>query len=173
MKAFSNQAYMLANARLEVRIAYTGFLALVLVGLATMAAFEFGHVGPLPSDIATYFRGGERAGAMVFPKNPGELLELTHAHAFVMGTVYLILAHLIIATTAPAPVKRWSVVAAFAGLAADVVGVWLIRYVSALFAYTQLLAWIAQWAGLGALVYYPLRDMWFFQEDDDDDAEDL
>jgi hypothetical protein len=168
MKAFSNPAYMLANARLEVRLAYTGFLVLVLIGLVTMGVFEWLHVGPWPADIAIHFRGGERDGAMVFAKGARELVELTHAHAFVMGTVYLILAHLIIATTAPPRVKVWSVAAGFGGLAGDVVGVWLIRYVSALFAYTQLVAWIAQWGSLLVLVYYPLRDMWFFQDVDDD-----
>ncbi len=169
MKAFSNPAYLLANARLEVRIAYTAFLVLVLIGMATMGAFQWGHVGPWPADVAVYFRGGERDGAMVFPKGPRELLELTHAHAFVMGVVYLILAHLIIATTAPARAKLWSVVASFGGLIGDVVGPWLIRYVSAAFAYWQVAAWIAEWGGLLVLVYYPLRDMWLFTEADDDD----
>jgi hypothetical protein len=169
MKAFSNPAYMLANARLEVRLAYTGFLALVLIGMATMGAFQWVHVGPWPRDIAIHFRGGERAGAMVFPKEFRELVELTHAHAFVMATVYLILAHLIIATTAPPRVKVWSVVAGFGGLGGDVVGPWLIRYVAAGFAYLQLLAWIAQWGSLAVLVYYPLRDMWFFTEPEDEE----
>jgi len=169
MKAFSNPAYMLANARLEVRLAYTGFLVLVLIGLATIAVFECVHIGPWPADIAIHFRGGERAGAMVFPKAFRELVELTHAHAFVMGGTYLILAHLIIATTAPPRVKIWSVAVGFGGLVADVIGVWLIRYVSALFAYTQLAAWIAQWGSVLVLVYYPLRDMWFFDDTNDDD----
>lgn len=169
MKAFSNPAYMLANARLEVRIAYTGFIALVIVGMATMAGFQLAHVGPLPADIATHFRGGERGGAMVFAKDARELIELTHAHAFVMGTVYLVLAHLIIATTAPPRMKLWSVAGGFGGLAADVLGPWLVRYVAAGFAYLQLGAWIAEWASFAVLVYYPLRDMWFFTDDGDDD----
>jgi hypothetical protein len=164
MKAFSNPAYMLANARLEVRVAYTGFLALVVIGMATLAAFELVHLGPTPADIAIAIRGGERAGVMVFAKPFRELVELTHAHAFVMGGVYLILAHLMIATTAPPAVKRWSVIAGFAGLLGDVVGVWLIRYAS------PLAAWLAEWASFAAFVYYPVRDMWFFHDGDDDDA---
>ena len=168
MKAFSNPAYMLANARLEVRVAYTGFLILVAIGFVTIAAFELGHIGPWPSDIAIHFRGGERDGAMVFPKAFRELMELTHAHAFMMGATYLILGHLIIATTAPPRVKLWSVVGSFGGLIADVIGVWLIRYVSAAFAYIQLAAWLAQWGSVAVLVYYPLRDMWFFVDTDDD-----
>jgi hypothetical protein len=169
MKAFSNPAYMLSNARLEVRIAYTGFLTLVVIGMVTMAVFQLGHVGPWPADIAVHFRGGERDGAMVFPKSARELVELTHAHAFVMAVVYLILAHLVIATTAPPRAKLWSVVIGFAGLAGDVVGPWLIRYVSAAFAYLQLMAWIGEWGGFAVLIYYPLRDMWFATAGGDDD----
>ena len=166
MKAFSNPAYMLANARLEVRLAYTGFLVLVVVGMTTMGLFQWVYIGPWPTDVALHFRGGERDGAMVFPKAFRELVELTHAHAFVMGGVYLILAHLIIATTAPPRVKVWAVAAGFGGLLGDVIGVWLIRYVSALFAYTQILAWAAEWASFLVLVYYPLHDMWFFKDDE-------
>ena len=169
MKAFSNPGYLLAFARQEVKIAYTAFLVLTVIGMVTMGIFEWAHVGPWPSDVAIYFRGGERDGAMVFPKPFRELVELTHAHAFVMGVVYLALAHLIIATTAPAAVKKWSVILGFGGLVADVIGVWLIRYVSSLFAYAQVSAWVAQWVSFATLVYYPLRDMWFLEADDDEE----
>jgi hypothetical protein len=43
------------------------------------------------------------------------------------------------------------------------VGIWLIRYVSARFAYTQVLFWGCQWVGCAALVFFPLREMWFRQ----------
>jgi hypothetical protein len=169
MKAFSNPGYMLALARVEVKIAYTAFLVLTVIGMVTMGVFEWAHVGPWPSDVAIYFRGGERDGAMVFPKPFRELIELTHAHAFVMGVVYLILAHLIIATSASARVKKWSVILGFGGLLADVIGVWLIRYVSPLFAYLQVGAWGAEWVSFAAFVFYPLRDMWFLEDEDDDE----
>ena len=169
MKAFSNPAYMLANARLEVRIAYTGFLVLVLVGMVTTGVFQWTVIGPLPSDVARHLLGGEQNGAMVFPKAPRELLELTHAHAFVMGTVFLILGHLIIATTAPPRVKVWSVALGFAGLTGDVLGLWLVRFVAPAFAYLLIASWLAEWAALAVFVYYPLRDMWFFDDSDDDD----
>ncbi|MGH7893018.1 MAG: hypothetical protein ACREQL_00015 [Candidatus Binatia bacterium] len=169
MKAFTNPGYMLAVARIEVRLAYTAFLALTVIGMVTMGVFQWGHISPAPSDVAAYFLGGERAGVMTFPKGFRELVELTHAHAFVMGVVYLILAHLIIATTAPAAVKKWAVIVGFAGLVGDVVGVWLIRYVSPLFAYTQIGAWVAEWVSFGVFVYYPLRDMWVPGDDGDED----
>src|SRR5262249_55972872 len=87
-------------------------------------------------------------------------IELTHFHAFVMGLVYLVLAHLVLATSAPDLVKRVAIVLAFVGLVGDLLGVWLIRYVSGAFAWAQLCFWIAQWVGFSAFVYYPLRELW-------------
>lgn len=51
----------------------------------------------MPQAMATYYRGGERGELIVFPKTFGQLLEVTHAHAFVMAVVFLILAHLFVA----------------------------------------------------------------------------
>jgi hypothetical protein len=161
VKVFGSSGYLLSDARLDVRLVYTGFLVLALVGMATMALFQVKAIGPGPTQIAAYFRGGERNGAMTFQKTFRELIELTHFHAFVMGLVYLVLAHLVLATSASDTVKRIAIVLAFAGLAGDVLGVWLIRYVSGTFAYAQVLSWIAEWLGFSAFVYYPLREMWF------------
>ena len=90
MRAFGSGSYLLSEARLEVRLAYTGFLLLAVVGFASTAAFQLLHVGPTPSAIATHYRGGERGDVMTFAKTPRELVEATHFHAFTMGLVYLV-----------------------------------------------------------------------------------
>lgn len=161
MKDFGASGYLLSDARLEVRLVYSGFLFLVCVGLVTMGFFQLRHIGPTPERIAAYFRGGTRGMEMTFAKTPRELAELTHFHSFIMGIVYLVLAHLFLATTAPQALKRAGVTVAFAGLAGDLVGVWLIVYASAAFAWLLLTAWIAQWVGFAAFIYYPVREMWF------------
>ncbi len=161
MRAFASSGYLLGETRLEVRLIYTGFLVLAMIGMATMALLQWKHIGPSPAHIATYFRGGERAGAMTFPKTLRELVELTHFHAFIMGLVYLVMAHLMLATRAPDRVKRLAIVLVFVGLLGDVAGVWLVRYVSGAFAWALLFCWIAEWVGFSAFVYYPLREMWF------------
>jgi hypothetical protein len=167
MKTFSAGGYLLSDSRLEVRLVYTGFLLLVLIGLGTLAAFQVGHIGPTPANIAAYYRGGERAGALTFAKTFRELIELTHFHAFIMGIVYLVLAHLLIATTAPPGVKQAAVVGGFVGLVGDMLGVWAIRYLSPGFAYTQIAFWLIEWASFVAFVFYPMREMWFRDVDDD------
>ena len=67
MKAFAKRGYRLRDAKLEVRLIYTGFLIFIALGMLTIAAFQLRHIGPGPSDIAAYYRGGERAGEMTFP----------------------------------------------------------------------------------------------------------
>ena len=160
MRAFGNSGYLLGNARFEVRLIYTGFLCLVTIGLASMAAMQLGHYGLTPEDIAIAVRGGDRAGAMVFEKTFRELIELTHFHAFSMGVVYLILAHLMVATRAPARVKQGAIVLGFAGLVGDMAGLWLVRFTSARFAWLVLAAWAAEWTSFAAFVLVPLWDMW-------------
>lgn len=160
MRAFAASGYLLRDARLEIRLVYTGFLVLVLIGMATMAAFQLYHIGPTPSRVAAYYRGGEVGVEMTFPKTFRELVEVTHFHSFIMGVVYLVLAHLFVATPVRPSLKQGLIVVAFAGLAGDLVAPWLIRYLSGGFAYLQVTAWIAEWIGFGAFVFVPIVEMW-------------
>lgn len=161
MKAFAATGYLLRNARVEVRMTYTAFLVLTGLGLLTMAGFQLLHVGPTPAHVAAYYRGGERAGAMLFGKTARQLLELTHFHAFSMAIVYLVMAHLLIATGASDRTKRVAVVAGAAGLAGDVAGPWLVRYVAPGFAWLLLASWIVEWWAFAVFVWWPVREMWF------------
>ena len=161
MRAFGAGGYLLRDARIEVRLVYTGFLLLTLVGMATMAAFQIYHIGLTPSRAAAYYRGGEWAGELLFAKTFRELVEVTHFHSFIMGVVYLVLAHLFIATTVAPHWKRVFIVLAFVSLAADLILPWLIRYVAGAFAYLQLLSWMGEWIGFGAFVVAPIAEMWF------------
>lgn len=167
MKAFGGRYYMLRDARLEVRLVYSAFLVFVAIGMITVAAFQLHHIGTAPSEIASYYRGGERAGEMLFPKTSRELVETTHFHAFIMGVVYLVLAHLFIATSASPRLQRLMIILAFAGLAGDMITPWLIRYVSGAFSYLLLGSWIAEWIGFGAFVVVPIGEMWWTSDEQD------
>ena len=161
MRAFRSGNFLLSEARLEVRLAYSGFLLLALVGFASTAAFQLFHVGPTPSAIATHYLGGERGDVMTFAKTPRELMEATHFHAFTMGLVYLVLAHLLLATGASDRVKMVAIVVGFVAFAGDLAGGWLVRYGGAGFAPLLLLCWMGQWVAVGAYVYFPMWEMWF------------
>ncbi len=161
MKGFASSMYLLRNARREVRIVYTAFLALLCIGLLTTAVFEFRQIGPTPGRIAAYYLGGERGGEMTFAKTFRELVEVTHFHAFIMSVIYLILAHLVLATAVPPSIKNGLIIASFVGIAADLLSPWLIRYGSASFAYLQVGAWLGEWLGIGGLIVVPVGEMWF------------
>ena len=161
MRAFASNGYLLRDAKLDVRLVYTAFLLVVLIGMITMGVFQLYHIGPTPSRAAAYYRGGESGGQMMFAKTFRELVEVTHFHSFIMGIVYLVLAHLFLATGLSSGMKRGVIVLAFLGLGGDLVSPWLIRYVAAGFAYLQLASWLAEWTGFGAFVSVPIVEMWF------------
>ena len=161
MRAFSAPGYLLRNARVEVRLIYTGFLLLTLVGMLTMAAFEIGHIGLTPGRIASYYNGGDSGGEMSFGKTFRQLVETTHFHAFIMGVEYLVLAHLFIATALSSTTKRALIIVGLAGLTGDLVSPWLIHYVADGFAYLQIASWGAEWVGFAAYIAVPIVEMWF------------
>lgn len=152
MREFGKSGFVLRRAPRSVRLVYAGFLLLTALGLATEVVMEISRIGVTPSAIAVYYRGGETGDVMTFPKPPGQLLELTHAHAFMMATVFLILAHLFLATSARPPVKIVVLSATFAGLAVGLAAPWLVRYVAPWCAWITLTAWLAQGLGTACLV---------------------
>jgi hypothetical protein len=150
MREFGKAGFSLKRAPAPLRLVYGGFLALTAIGFASQLAFQVGRIGLSPAAIATYYRGSDTGELMVFPKNFGQLLEVTHAHAFVMGIVFLILAHLFASTSVPQRLKAIVLAVAFAGTAGDLVFPWLVRYGAAWCAWLLLAAWTAQ--GLGNVV---------------------
>ena len=97
---------------------------------------------------------------MTFPKTFGQLLEVTHFHAFIMSVVFLVLGHLLLATGLSSYWKGGLLLSAFSGSMGDLAGGWLIRYVSVGFGILQLLAWMALWVGYGGMVIATLWEMW-------------
>ena len=160
MKVFSAPGYLIANARAEVKVVYTGFLAFTAVGLVTMLALQVGRVGFSLEGVATHYRGGDFGEEIRFARTFGELVEVTHFHAFTMGTVYLILAHLFVSTVVPAWLRWGTIVGTLVALLADLGGAWLVRYVSAGFSGLILASWVAEWVGLSLLIGVPLLQMW-------------
>src|SRR5207253_2607296 len=97
--------------------------------------------------VAAYYRGGEDATVMTFPKTFGQLLEVTHAHAFMMAVIFLILAHLFAATSTSGALRAIVLGVAFAGMLGNLAAPWLTRYGAAWCAWILLFSWAAQGAG--------------------------
>ncbi len=147
MREFGKGGFSLKRAPRRLRLIYAGFLVLAAMGFATQLGFQIGRIGLTHSAIATFYRGSESGDVMVFPKTAAQLLEVTHAHAFVMAVVFLILAHLFVSTSTPEPLKMAVLTVAFAGTVADLASPWLVRYEAASCAWIAFASWIAQGAG--------------------------
>lgn len=152
MREFARPQFSLQQAPRRLRLIYAGFLLLVAIGVLSQLGFQIARIGVSPQAIATHYRGGERGEVMAFPKTFGQLLEVTHAHAFVMAVVFLILAHLFVATPVSDSVKGVVLVVTFAGTLGDVLGPWLVRYVAAGCAWIVLGSWIALGLGTAAAI---------------------
>jgi hypothetical protein len=160
MREFSKPGWRLAQLSREVKWVYTGFLLFVGLGLCTNGLFQVTRIGLTLDRIAMYYRGGELEQSMTFPKTFAQLLELTHFHTFLMGIIFLILAHLLIATALSPWLKTSLIILACAGSLGDIASYWLIRYASPVFAVLQLLSWIGMWIGYGGMLVITLWDMW-------------
>lgn len=160
MKDFTDAHYRLFAARREIKLIYSGFLFFASVGMLTIGLYQFKRIGATYDLVVAYYRGGDLGQEMAFPKTFTQLLETTHFHAFLMGIVFLVLAHIFIATSLSSRVK-WSFLSlAFFSSLGDIAGIWLIRYLSPVFAVLQLACWLAMWLGYGMLILAPLYEMW-------------
>jgi hypothetical protein len=150
MKNFATPSFRLRDASFEIRLVYTLFLLLILGGLVTTWFLQFQRIGISYERVVAYYLGGEIGGQMFFPKNLNALLEETHFHAFSMSVVFLILAHLFMATSLPKGAKLFFILTTFFSHVLDMGGSWLTRILSPTFAYLLILSWLGLWLGYGA-----------------------
>ena len=161
MKNFASSTFRLREASFEIRLVYSLFLLSILGGLVTTWALQFQRIGFNYQRIVAYYLGGEIQGQIFFPKNINALLEEAHFHTFMMSVVFLILAHLFLATSVPRRAKLFFIVTAFTSQVFDMGGVWLIRTQSAVFAYLLMASWLGLWVGYVGMIAISLVEMWF------------
>lgn len=111
--------------------------------------------------IVAYYLGGEINGQISFAKNFNVLLEEAHFHTFIMGITFFILSHFFIATSVRRGMKYLMNLLTFFSSTLDMGCVWLIRYVSLLFVYLLMGAWIGLWLGYIPMIFTPLYEMRF------------
>lgn len=161
MKSFSRPAYRIAHAPSEVKWIYTFFLVFLLVGFLTIGGYEFRQIGFHPVAVAEHYHGSAEGGEeMAFARSFASLLETTHFHAFIMGIIYLTLAHLFVATATSRKFKVILVVSGFFFTFLDLLAPWGIRYFSAGLAPLLLTAWIGEWVSYMTMILISLYDLW-------------
>lgn len=157
MQVFARRGFQLRTASLETRVAYTGFLVLTVLGLATLVALSM-RVGVTPGAIAAYYRGAD--SELAFPKTFWQLVETSHFHLFTVPVVMLILSHLLFGTPTSTRLRVALTIATFAGASLEVLSPWLVRYIAGAFAYALLAGWILLAAGAALIVTITVLSMW-------------
>jgi hypothetical protein len=174
MKNFVRRGSWIDQISPDIRWIYILFLVFVFVGHITFVLMSVYRVGVGYDQIVRHYRGsipckgdeeykidplydrpcesGEGEGeGMAFPKEPIELLEVTHFHAYIEGILLLVLAHLFVAVPLSTGFKRWVMGMAFGSTLMELASPWLIRFVAPQFAFGQMAAWIIM-----AISYIPL-----------------
>ena len=159
MKSFSRPAYRINNASVDVKLIYTFFLIFLIVGFATVGGFEFQKIGFSVQSVSAHYLGASGEG-MSFPRSFQALLETTHFHSFIMGIIYLTLAHLFIATDLSSVWKKTVIVVGFLSTFLDLILPWGIRYLSPVFSGLLLVAWCLEWLSYMTMILCSLHALW-------------
>ena len=161
MRNFATPSFRLRDASFEIRLIYSLFLIFILSGLATIWFLQFQRIGISYERVVAYYLGGEIGGQIFFAKNLNALLEETHFHAFTMSVVFLILGYLFLATSLSRSTKLFFILTTFFSHVSDMVGTWLTRMLSPLFAYLLIASCLGLWIGYAGMILLPLYEMWF------------
>lgn len=157
-----NSRFRLRDTDRHIRLLYTVFLLLMLVGFVFSFFWAHSMTGLSPSGIADHYRGSDATYGE--PMSFRELAEVTHFHLFTMPVVFMILVHVLYLTMASNRVKVLTTHAAFTGIALDLVSPWLITYASPLFALTMLAGDLLMTVTFLIMFVIPLYEMWFLKQ---------
>jgi hypothetical protein len=150
------------TASTSLKLAASGFLLLAAAALGVAALQIYVRTGLTPQGALLHYRGDE--ATLQYPKSFAEMVEITHAHAFTMPLVALVLAVALVASSAREWVKRVAVIALFGGMSLELGLPWLVRYGPAWAVHLFLLAGALIVGGVFVSVGMPLYEMWWRPE---------
>src|SRR5262245_54703485 len=120
------QTFNYRNATTSLKLAVTGWLLFAVVGLGVAGLQIHVKAGLTPTRALQHYQGNE--AMLQYPMNFAELVGITHAHAFTLPALALILSLGLIASRAREWLKRLVVIALFTGMALELVLPWIVRY---------------------------------------------
>lgn len=153
-----NTRFRLRDTDRHIRLVYTWFLLLMLVGFGFSFFWAHSMTDLTPKGIAQHYRGNDATFGEPMPF--GQLAETTHFHLFTMPVVFLILAHVLYLTTVSPMLKVATTWSSFLGVCLDLVSPWLITYVSPAFVLTMLAGDILMVVGFLIMFCVPMYEMW-------------
>ena len=156
-----NTRFRLRDTDRQIRLVYTWFLLLMLVGFVFTFIWAHSMTDLTPAGIAAHYRGSDATFGE--PMSFGQLAETTHFHLFTMPVVFLIMVHVLYLTMVSQTLKVVTTWAAFTGVVLDLVSPWLTTYVSPFFVLTLLTGDILMVASFLVMFIVPLYEMWIVQ----------
>ena len=151
-------AFTYRRAAPSVKLAATGFLVLAVVGLGVAALQIYVRTGLTARSVLLHYRGDD--ATLQYPQSFNEMVEITHAHAFTMPLLALVLSLGFILCTVPEWLKGFVATALFTGVALELGFPWLVRYGPAWTVHLFSLAGVLLGGGLLVAVAVPLYEMW-------------
>jgi hypothetical protein len=146
----------LASLQPSTRFALGLMLGFALAAYVVMLALGLSRSGLSPGSISAYYAGAVSGEG----KTTGELLEITHFHLFAMPLFLFVLGHLFLLCRWPSPrLRRWIVLAAFAGAACDLCAPWLVIHLSPLCAWVKIAGRALLGPALLAMTLVPLFEI--------------
>ena len=161
MRAFAPPTYRLTTASGNLRLVLGFYLVFVLLGLVTNGVETYRQTQFSLEGIATYYRGtGEQGGeTLAYPKSVNELLLNSHFHLFIMSLTLLVLCHVFYMTAVSDRLKKGITWAVFLAALVEIGAPWLIRFVSADFAFLMAISGSVLGAGMLILIAVPLYEI--------------
>ncbi len=157
-----NTRFRLRDTDRHIRLVYTLFLLLMLVGFGFSFFWAHSMTGLSPQGIANHYRGSDATFGE--PMSFRELAEITHFHLFTMPVVFMILVHVLYLTMASNRLKVLMTWMGFGGVMLDLISPWLIRYVSPMFVLTMLGGDILMTVSFLVMMAIPLYEMWVVKQ---------
>lgn len=157
-----NTRFRLRDSDRHIRLLYTQFLFLMLVGFAFSFFWAHDMTGLSPQGIADHYRGSDATFGE--PMSFRELAEVTHFHLFTMPVVFMILAHVLYLTEASHLMKVVMTWMSFGGVGLDLVSPWLISYVSPFFVLTMLMGDTLMVVSFLVMMAIPIYEMWVLKQ---------
>ncbi len=157
-----NTRFRLRDTDRHIRMVYTWFLLLMLVGFIFTFFWAHSMTELTPKGIAEHYQGSDATFGEPMPF--GQLAETTHFHLFTMPVVFLIMVHVLYLTMASPMIKVVSTWLAFIGVTLDLVSPWLIAYLSPVFVLTMLTGDLLMVVSFLIMFVIPMYEMWFLKQ---------
>ena len=151
-------AFSYRTAATSVKLAITGWLLLAVVGLGVAGLQIHTQAGLTPTRALLHYQGDE--ATLQYPMNFPDLVGITHAHAFTLPILALLLSLGLIASSAREWLKRLVVIALFSGVVLELGVPWIVRFGPAWTVHLFPLIGVLIIGGLFIAVGLPLYEMW-------------